>query len=214
MNDKAPFEVIYEDMDIIAVYKKRNVFSVATEDKKTYTHNLFYYLRSDLKKNHQEVYLVHRLDYETSGVMVFAKNVKTQSLLKKSFEDRTVIREYEAVIKEKLPLHEKHHVVLYLDEEGMTVKVTDNDHGKDAITDIESINYINIGTALKINIMTGRRNQIRLALQSLNYSLLGDKRYSNCEAKRMYLNCYHLSFPKELGLKQNDFAFIPLWIKL
>jgi 23S rRNA-/tRNA-specific pseudouridylate synthase len=65
---------------------------------------------------------------------------------------------------------------------------------------------------LNINIETGRRNQIRIALYSLGYTLLGDKRYSNNENKRMYLNSYALVFPSNLGLKENEFITKPLWL--
>ena len=90
--------------------------------------------------------------------------------------------------------------------------VKESNEGKEAITYIKANNYIQIGTALQIEIETGRRNQIRLALQSLNLTLIGDKRYAKHQAKRMYLNAYRLSFPKEANLKESDFKMKPLWL--
>jgi Pseudouridylate synthases, 23S RNA-specific len=211
-NNKAPYDVLYEDEDIVVVYKKRDVFSVSTNDPATFTHNLFQYLQWRANRNHEKVLVVHRLDYETSGVMIFAKKPEVKERLQAAFEARKVGRFYEAVIQEKIPLGEAHHVEQYLLEEGPRVSVSDAEHGKLAITDIAASNYIQIGTALAISIGSGRHNQIRLALKSLNYTLLGDKRFADNTAKRLYLNAYKLSFPAEVGLKKSEFIVTPLWL--
>jgi 23S rRNA pseudouridine1911/1915/1917 synthase len=213
-NPKAPYYVVYEDAEALVVYKKRDVLSVATLDKKTYTHNLLAYLGHYAKEAHEQVYLVHRLDVETSGLMIFAKNKEMQEKIKACFEARTVQRYYEAVVKEALPTGKTYDVKQYLAEEGMHVIVSDAEHGKEALTHIEVANPIQIGTALKIQIETGRKNQIRLALHSLGLTLLGDSRYSGNDAKRMYLNAYRLLFPKESGLKVLDFTSDPLWLNM
>jgi 23S rRNA pseudouridine1911/1915/1917 synthase len=210
----APYQILYEDEEILVVYKQRDVFSIRTKDKKTFSHNLYHYLYLYLKEKGENLFVVHRLDYETSGVMIFAKSKAMKEKLQKCFEDRKVERYYEAVIKEKIELGTKHDVLQYLSdgENGTKVQVVDEKTGKDAITHIQAHNYIQIGTALNINIETGRRNQIRIALYSLGYTLLGDKRYSNNENKRMYLNSYALVFPSNLGLKENEFITKPLWL--
>ena len=213
-NDKCPYEILYEDQDVLVVYKKRNVFSIRTLDKKTFSHNLYHYLHDYLAKKKESLFIVHRLDYETSGVMIFAKSFATKEKLQKSFEEHSVSRYYEAVVKEDVPLGKDFLVKQYLGEIGMKVIVSDEKTGKEAITHLHAQNKIQIGTALTIEIETGRRNQIRLAIQSLGLTLLGDTRYSHSEAKRMYLNEYKLAFPEELGLKQNVLEVQPLWIIL
>lgn len=126
-NAKAPFSVLYEDGNMVAVYKKQKILSVATDD-------------------------------ETSGVMVFAKDVKTQNTLKDCFEKRTVKREYEAVVKEEIPAGKAFEVKQLLEEsKNGTVSVVDKG-GKEAITRIVAGNRIQIGTALHIEIETGRKN--------------------------------------------------------
>jgi 23S rRNA pseudouridine1911/1915/1917 synthase len=213
-SDRAPYQILYEDSSLLAVYKKREVFSVPTDDKKTYAHNLFGYLRSDVRKKNETLYLIHRLDYETSGVMIFAKTPEVQRKLKESFEDRTVKRLYEAVVAEKIPVGKTYSVHQYLQEEGKKTEVSPTpEEGKEAITLIRAVNPIQIGTALQIEIQTGRHNQIRVALASLGLTLLGDSRYSHSEAKRLYLNAYSLAFPAGLGLAQNVFETPPLWIR-
>lgn len=210
-----PYSIVYEDDEILTVYKNRDVLTIRTKDKKTFSHNLYHYLYLYLQKKGERLFIVHRLDYETSGLLVFAKSEEMKEKLQKAFEERKVIREYEAVIKEKIPLHESFTVRMYLSdgENGRKVIKTTKEEGKEANTNLVSTNYIQIGTALKINIYTGRRNQIRLAIHELGYTLLGDKRYSSDENKRMYLNSYHLVFPSEIGLKKNEFYISPLWVK-
>lgn len=213
-NGKCPYEILYEDHDVLVVYKKRNVFSIRTLDKKTFSHNLYHYLHEYLLKKSENLFIVHRLDYETSGVMVFAKSFEVKERLQKCFEEHQVGRYYEAVIKENIPLNQDFTVKQFLEEKGTRVLVNDEKNGKEAITHLHSQNAIQIGTALKIEIETGRRNQIRLAIHSLGYTLLGDTRYSHNEAKRMYLNEYKLVFPKEADLLQSVFEVAPLWIIL
>lgn len=208
-NTKVPYEIIFEDENIIAVYKKKEVLSVATDDKKTFHHNLQYYLSSYLKKKNENCFLVHRLDYETSGIMVFAKNLETKKNFQTAFKDNLIERDYEAVVKENIT--GSFIVKQYLKEEGTKVIVTDEKKGKIAITHLEAKNRIQIGTVLKIRIDNGRRNQIRLAIHSLNLTLLGDSRYSNSKEKRMYLNAYHLH-PLTEALKKYDFSIAPLWL--
>ncbi len=210
-----PYSIVYEDDEILVVYKSRDVFTIRTNDKKTYAHNLYHYLYLYLQKKGERPFIVHRLDYETSGLLVFAKKESMKKKLQKAFEERKVLREYEAVIKERIPLHEEYTVKMYLSDgtNGRKVLKTSKEEGKEAITHLSSMNSIQIGTAMKIRIETGRRNQIRMAIHELRFTLLGDKRYSLDENKRMYLNSYHLAFPGELGLLKNDFFITPLWIK-
>ena len=210
----APYHILYEDDDLLVVYKERNVFSIRTQDKKTYSHNLYHYLYEYLKRKNERPYIVHRLDYETSGIVVFAKNESIQTLLRSAFEKREVKREYEAVVKESLECGKTYHVEHYLNDKKNPSKVviTNEQDGRLAITDLEVTNQIQIGSVFHIDIKTGRRNQIRIAIHSLGFTLLGDKRYSSNEAKRMYLNAYRLTFPSSLPINQYCFETQPLWL--
>lgn len=213
MNDKASFEILYEDSDILVVDKKRNVFTIRTQDKRTFAHNLYHYLKVYLNRKGEDLFIVHRLDYETSGLLVFAKSALVKARLQSCFEQRNVLRLYEGVIPFGLPLGKDFTVKQYLSSGKGKIEAVNREDGKEAITYLRTQNDIQIGTALRIQIETGRRNQIRLALSFLGYPLLGDSRYQGKEAKRLYLNAYLLSFPDEAHLKQNTFFMPPLWIK-
>lgn len=170
-------------------------------------------MRSRRKKG-ERIFIVHRLDYETSGLLIFAKKLEVKERLQSLFEERKIKRLYEAVIQEKIEPGLTWEVAQYLTSNGKGGRVilTDKEHDKEAITHLKSANQIQIGTVLNIQIDTGRRAQIRMAIASLGYHLIGDNKCSNTPAKRMYLNAYRLKFPEESYLKQRIFETTPLWL--
>lgn len=211
---KLPFDIIYEDKDIIVVYKKSGLLSIATDNGDM--HNLYHYVREYVNHNHQKIFIVHRLDKDTSGLMIFAKSMEMKKILQDCFQRRDVKRRYEAVIKEKIELNQTMKVVQYLvyDHRSGKVFITkDKKKGQEAITYITSHNSYGEGTALDIEIETGRQNQIRLALHSLGYTLIGDKKYSDSKEKRMMLNAYELTFPNYVKMKQHHFSLKPFYLK-
>jgi 23S rRNA-/tRNA-specific pseudouridylate synthase len=214
MKKQIPFEIIYQDKDIMAVYKKSGLLTIGTP--KDPDHNLYHYVREYLNLHREKCFIVHRLDRDTSGIVLFAKSFEMKEKLQKTFEERNVIRKYEAVVREHLPLDIKKKVVQYLfyDKRSGRVFIANpkDRKGLEAITYIRTNNYIDLGTVLDINIETGRQNQIRLALHSLHYTLIGDSKYAHDEAKKMLLNEYYLELPAYLKLKQNVFTTRPLWL--
>ena len=214
MKTKPLFPIFYEDNDILVVYKRSGLLSIATEDGNL--NNLYHYVREYLNRKRQKVFIVHRLDRDTSGVMVFAKSIPVKEMLQSCFEERKVTRLYEALVKGNFPLGEKKHIVQYLvydPRSGKVYPTKDKKKGKEAITDLETVAHRGENTAIKISISTGRPNQIRIALKSVGYPLLGDKKYSDAKAPRMMLNAYALTFPNELPIKKHSFVSDPLWVK-
>ena len=90
MKRTLPFDIVYEDRDIIVVYKKSGLLSIATDDGDM--HNLYHYVREYVNRKKQKIFIVHRLDKSTSGIMIFAKNMEVKKMLQSCFEERTVIR--------------------------------------------------------------------------------------------------------------------------
>lgn len=213
MKKNLSFEILYQDRDIIAVFKKSGLLTIGTEKDKE--HNLYHYVREYCNLHRQKVYIVHRLDKDTSGIVLFAKSYEVKERIQKAFESRDVIRRYEAVVREELELGIQKKVIQYLfyDKRSGRVFVTqDKNKGLDAITYVTTQNKLDFGTALDISILTGRQNQIRLALHSLHYTLIGDEKYAHDSAKKMFLNEYYLELPNYLGLKKNVFEMKPFWI--
>ncbi len=207
--------ILYEDRDIIVCFKPAKLLTIRTSDKKTYFNNAYHFLKERQLAKKENLFIVHRLDFDTSGLLIFAKNYTVKERLQSIFEQRRVERCYEAVVREDLPLNKKYQVRQYLTQnKSHQVYVTkDKVNGKEAITLLESKNHIKEGSVLDIRILTGRKNQIRLAIRELGLTLIGDERYSRDKADRMYLNAYRLAFPKEAKLKKPEFEIKPLWLK-
>lgn len=208
------FEILYQDDNVIAVLKKSGVLTIGT--LKDSEHNLYHYVREYANLHRQKVFIVHRLDKDTSGIVLFAKSYALKEKIQKAFENREVVRKYEAVVREKLPLGVEKKVVQFLfydKRSGRVFTTDDRKKGLDAITYVKTNNHLDIGTALDINIETGRQNQIRLALHSLHYTLIGDEKYAHDTSKKMLLNEYYLELPKYLNLRKTVFETRPLWLE-
>lgn len=170
-NIKIPFEVIYEDDYLIAINKPSGLLSVATDSEKENTAFRI------LKECGKTVFVVHRLDRDTSGVLLFAKSREVKEKLQKNW-DRTLYREYiavcEGVFKEKSGRAES-----YLKESKTHIVYSDKfgKNGKKAITNYEVIKTSKKYSWLRINIETGRKNQIRVAMKDLGHPIAGDKKY-------------------------------------
>jgi 23S rRNA pseudouridine1911/1915/1917 synthase len=210
---KRSFEVLYEDKELLAVFKRSGLLTIATDQDAT--HNLYHYVRDYLNRKKQKVFVVHRLDKDTSGIVLFAKTFDMKERLQEAFADDDLDRLYEAVVRERIPLGKTFRVdqFLSIDEKTGNVFVThDKSLGKEAITEIEATSSCSSGTVLAIRILTGRKNQIRLALASLDLTLIGDRKYADNRAFRMMLNEYALIFDPQIGLRQSVFETTPLWL--
>lgn len=192
IKDYKNIEIIYEDKDLIVVNKPENLLTIATEKEKDRTlYNIASkYVKSKNKNN--KIYIIHRLDKDTSGIIMFAKNIKVKEELQKNWND-LVIRKYIALvsgnIKEDMTL--KNYIGINKINESY---ITNIQNGKLAITNIYVKKNYHNKTLLDIDIKTGRKNQIRLQLANINHSIIGDKKYGNIKAKRMYLHAYSLEF--------------------
>lgn len=214
MKNKRSFDILYEDDEIILVNKPSGLLMIATE--KDPTHNLYHYVREYLNNKRQRVFIVHRLDRETSGLVIFAKNIKMKEKLQECFFNQSVIRKYEAIVSETVDLNKTFHVEQYLfynEKSGLVLPTKDRKIGKLAITDLKSVQHKKAGTVFNIEIKTGRQNQIRLAFKSLNMTLIGDRKYANSTYARMMLNAYELIFPEQVKMKRHHFKMDPLWLK-
>jgi 23S rRNA pseudouridine1911/1915/1917 synthase len=184
--------ILYEDKDLIIINKKDNFLS-APKDHKVEENAL-----STLKKNYKKIYLVHRLDKSTSGVMVFAKNLKTKSLLDEMFKKREIKKEYIAIVDGIITKKKDILINNLTYHKDFLVKVSfDKTKGYKAITEYELIKTTKSFSFLKINLITGKKHQIRVQLSHINHPVLGDKKYSENlinPINRLALHSYNLEF--------------------
>lgn len=172
---KKKLDILYEDKFIIVVNKPSNLLTVATdrEKDKTLFSYVFDYLKQKNKNN--KVFIVHRLDKDTSGIVILAKDEKTKFYLQDNWDK--VKRNYVAVVNGKV---EKRKGVLksYLQETKTHLTYSVNDkNGKLAITEYEKILENKEYTMLSLNLKTGRKNQIRVQLADMGNPIVGDKKY-------------------------------------
>ena len=126
----------------------------------------------------KKVFVIHRLDYDTSGVIMFAKNKEVQGLYQSKWNELAKIREYTAVVEGIT--NNKGHIESYLKQtKTLLVYSSKNKDGYFAATDYEKIMNNNKYSMLKIHISTGRRNQIRCHMHDINHPILGDSRYNS-----------------------------------
>ena len=167
-------KIIYEDNDIIVIDKPTKILTISNEKEKEKT--LYREVSNYLKKENKKVFVIHRLDYDTSGVIMFAKNQKIQKLYQENWNNLTKKREYTAVVEGITNSHG--HIESYL-KMSKTLQVYSSKikDGLFSITDYERIKYNNKYSLLRILISTGRRNQIRCHMYDINHPILGDSRY-------------------------------------
>lgn len=194
-SDEPTVKIIYEDEDFIAVDKPCGLLSVENEKQNACAYKQ---VASYLQKAGKNVrpYILHRIDKETSGVLVFAKNIKVHSALRLHWNERVALREYVAVV-EGVFEDKQSTVTSYLKENANNMTyVTKDPSGQKAIThyqvEKESAEY----SLLRVKIDTGRKNQIRVQMQSLGHTVVGDDKYGHAKnpLKRLGLHASKLSF--------------------
>lgn len=172
--------ILYEDKDLIAVSKPAKLLTISTDKEKT--HTLYQEVSAYVKKQHpkNKVFIVHRLDRDTSGIVVFAKNEKMKQILQAEWQERALVREYVAIVTGAMPM-KKGIIKNYLyEDKTLYVRATsDPKRGKLAITEYEVLAKNKKYSLVKICIKTGRKNQIRVHLKDLGYPIVGDKKYGD-----------------------------------
>jgi len=172
---KKKLDILYEDKFVIIVNKPSNLLTVATDKEKDRTLYSYVYDYLKQKNKNNKVFIVHRLDKDTSGIVIFAKDEKTKFYLQDNWDKFK--RNYVAVVNGKV---EKSKGVLksYLQETKTHLTYSVNDkNGKLAITEYEKVLENKEYTMLSLNLKTGRKNQIRVQLADMGNPIVGDKKY-------------------------------------
>ena len=199
-------DIIYEDKYIIVVNKPYNLLTVSTDGEKNNT--LYNMVSSYVKKTNKnnKIFVIHRLDKDTSGIVMFAKTQTIKNMYQNNWNDIVKKRCYYAIVDGILTKNEG-TIKSYLTEKNMIVYSTkDKKIGKLAITDYNVIKSNNNFSLLNINIKTGRKNQIRVHMKENNTPILGDRKYGKKDkSKRMFLHAYKLELLNPITKKNMAF---------
>ena len=214
-----PLNIVYEDDDVIVINKQAGL--VVHPGHGNFEHTLLHGLAYYFEQTHQNIdnrfgYLVHRIDKDTTGLMIVAKNEAAQAMLAHQFFEHSIHRRYYALVwgdfDEDEGVIEGNIGRSYNDRRKMTV-YPDGDHGKDAITHWKVLERFGYVTLNEYRLETGRTHQIRVHSQYIGHPLFNDAMYGGdvilkgttfSKYKQFIDNCFkimprHALHAKELG---------------
>lgn len=176
---KKKLDIIYEDKELLVINKPSGLLTIATDKEKfkTLYHEARIYVKKQNPKN--KIFIVHRLDKETSGVVLFAKSEKMKNYLQNNWNNIVKKREYIAIVEGNIK--EKNKVLkYYLKENKINYVYVSNEITNDlAITEFTCLDKNKSYSLLKVNIKTGKKNQIRASLSHFGFPIIGDKKYNS-----------------------------------
>ncbi len=178
-NPNHKVRIVFEDEHLLIVDKKNGVLTMSTgkEDEQTAYTVMMEHVRRRHRNN--RIFIVHRLDRETSGLLIFAKSEEAQFRLQHNWNENIIKRAYVAVV-EGVPDPHDGTIKNWLLENRKSLKMhsspTDNG-GKLAITHYRTLKHNGQYTLLELNLETGRKNQIRVHMSDLGTPIAGDKKY-------------------------------------
>jgi len=190
-------EIVYEDRDIIVIYKPPGLLTMAseTEREKTAYHILTDYVRKGYVKSHNRIFIVHRLDRDTSGLVIFAKTEKAKFSLQDQWDSTE--KKYLAVVHGAFP-QSTGVITSYLTENRAHVVYSTPNKiiGKLSTTKYKVLKEARGLSLIEIDLVTGRKNQIRVHLAERGHPVVGDKKYGRQDDgnKRLALHARSVSF--------------------
>ena len=198
-----PFEILHEDRDLIVIDKPAGLLTthtklvgrVARESQATAENYLNDYVRKGQRRSAKRVWLVHRLDRETSGVMMFAKDERLADAIRDRWNELTE-KTYLARVEGELA-EEKGVFESYLRDDPKTLKVSsvgDPKLGKLARTEWTRLSVARGTTLVEVSLKSGRKNQIRVHFSEAGHPVVGDVKYGAKKADRLYLRAVRLVF--------------------
>jgi len=176
----APLRLVHEDDHILVIDKPPGLLTIATDRERERT--AYRLLRDWIRQRgarDERLFVVHRLDRETSGLMVFAKSVATKEHLQAQFAVRTAERHYVALAEGVMRQTEGSFVSRLVEDRALRVRIAERGGGKEAITRYLVLERRRAATLVELRLVTGRRAQIRAQLAEAGHPIVGDARYGS-----------------------------------
>lgn len=206
--ENVKLDIIYEDDELIAINKPSGLLSIESDNEKNNTayRMLTEYVQKKDKK--ARIFIVHRIDKDTSGVLVVAKNEKIKNQLQHKWQDIVKKRQYiaicEGVFKEK-----EGTVKSYLKENINHLMYSSNDkNGQFAVTHYKVLKSNGKYSMVDVNIDSGRKNQIRVHMKDIEHPIVGDKKYGSTKnpIRRMMLHATYLKIKHPITNNEIEFT--------
>lgn len=213
-NEKKYVKIIYEDEYILVVNKSAGIEVDSLKESKNKNENIITMLENENNfLSEDNIFLVHRIDKFTSGIVLIAKDIDTQKKLENMFREKTISKKYHAIVE---GIVEKKHGTINLSiginkkEPNKRIILPINKGGESAISHYKVLKFLNYHTLLELIPETGRTHQLRLHLASIKHPIIGDKIYSfNYKMYKMYgfaLIAKSIHFTHPITLKEMSFA--------
>jgi 23S rRNA pseudouridine1911/1915/1917 synthase len=197
------FSIIFENDDFIAVNKESGMLSIPDRHDETQLS-----LYKILNQKYGKIFIVHRLDRDTSGLILFAKNEATHKYLSQLFEQRKIEKKYLGIVRGSMP-EKKGSINEPIGEhpikKGM---MTISKKGKASLTNYEVLEDYGIFSLVQFDIQSGRTHQIRVHTKSIGHPIICDELYG--DGKPILLS----SFKKKFKLRKNDLEERPIISRL
>lgn len=189
-------KIVYEDKDLVVIEKNSGILSMAATAKQYSIKNILdeYFAKRHFKCT---AHVVHRLDRDTSGLMMYAKNVETARALENNWRETVYDRRYVAVLCGNMPQEGGTERSFLKDNKAyITYSSTTDNGGKLAVTHYRRIRNNDSFTLAEMKLETGRKNQIRVHMADIGFPIAGDKKYGNATDPlgRLCLHAYRLNF--------------------
>lgn len=195
--------LLFQDRWMVVIDKPSGLLSVPAENDQV---SALDFLRVGLKT--RSIFPVHRLDQETSGVLLFARGTQSEAAFDKMFASHTLEREYFAIVEGHIPTNSGTWVSFLREKEDFSVEVVSPNQGKQAITHYEVVRRSPKFSFLRLRLETGRKHQIRVQCKEAGHTILGDWRYGSIAdpVKRLCLYAHALRFIHPFTGKQMVFT--------
>jgi len=196
-----PFPVLFEDQDVIVVDKPAGISTSSTDGSLNIQEILSVFLRAQ-SKGRFRAHVVHRLDKEVSGVLLFAKTHEAMEIIKDKWQETE--KHYYALVEGTPEEADGTSKSWLLEDKSQKVhSVGERPEAKYSVTNYTTIKKVDDNTLLDIKTDTGRKNQIRVHLSDIGCPIVGDRKYGASEEfkRRVRLHAHSLSFPHPISGK-------------
>lgn len=201
-------EVVYEDSHLVVINKPAGLLSVNSNDpSEPSAHRIL------KKRKKTQVYPVHRIDKDTSGLLLFVYNEKLREPIKEQFQEHSILRVYEAIIEGNLSQKSGSWKNYITEGSNFTCFITNPDKGKKAVTHFRVLKESTTLSSMEFTLETGRKNQIRVQASHNGHPIVGDKKYghTNAPSTRLFLHAKTLGFFHPYLQKQMIFKSKAPW---
>jgi 23S rRNA pseudouridine1911/1915/1917 synthase len=201
-------KIIFEDEHLIVIDKKEGMLSIGTD--KVRDNTAYSILSAHVKRYdpRNKVFVIHRLDKDTSGIMMFAKSQEVQKKVQETWGPTTKERTYVAVVQGALENPEGTFTSYLVESKALIVySTTDRTKGQYAETHYKTIKANKYFTLLELNLETGRKNQIRVHMQDMGHPIIGDEKYGATKNPIGRLGLHALSLAFEHPITKESLKF-------